>query len=92
MNKAHYIFILFLLISFHAFSQDSTSSIENNYLIKGQLSTWGHFNPDNSFPLYIGGRYIPQLNYEINLPEDRLIDFEVSANLVGDAGIHFFDY
>jgi hypothetical protein len=60
-------------------------------MFKGQLSGWLHFNADNPYPLYLGGRFIPQLNYEIQLPKLRMIDFEASLNAVGDVGIHFFD-
>ena len=34
---------------------------------------------------------MPQLNYDISLPKDKLIDFEASANIYGNMGIHFFD-
>ena len=91
MNK--FICILFFLISlsFQSYGQDSIQGIQDTLKFKGQLSTWAHFNPDNPYPLYLGGRYIPQLNYEIQLSKNKLIDFELSANLYGDAGIHFFD-
>jgi hypothetical protein len=71
--------------------QDNVFSLNDSINFKGQFSSWAHFNPKNPYPLYLGGRYIPQLNYEIQLPESKLIDFEVSANVYGDAGIHFFD-
>ncbi len=92
MNK--FIYILGFSLFFWSFtlkSQDSIQNIQDTLKFKGQLSTWAHFNPDNPYPLYLGGRYIPQLNYEIQLPNSKLIDFELSANLYGDAGIHFFD-
>jgi hypothetical protein len=91
MNKQHFILILFVFLSLHALGQDSTANIETEFGFKGQLSAWSHFNPDNPYPLYLGGRYIPQANYEIRLPKNLLIDFEVSANLTGQSGIHFFD-
>ena len=92
MKKSFYIVGLsFLLWSFDLKSQESIQGIQDTLKLKGQLSIWAHVNPDNPFPLYIGGRYIPQLNYEIQLPKNKLIDFELSANLYGNAGIHFFD-
>ncbi len=91
MNKLYYILPFTILISFQTFGQDSLRGIKDSLKFKGQLSTWAHFNPDNPYPLYLGGRYIPQLNYEIQLPNSKLIDFELSANLYGDVGIHFFD-
>lgn len=82
---------LFLLFSFQVIGQDSVVTVKRSMEFKGQLSSWGNFNLVNSYPLYLGGRYIPQLNYNIQLPNSKLIDFEVSANMYGDAGIHFFD-
>ncbi|MCD6564713.1 MAG: hypothetical protein J7K53_02100 [Bacteroidales bacterium] len=92
MNKQIYIAVIVLFFwSFKSECQDSIPASHNSLLFKGQLSSWAHFNPDNPYPLYLGGRYIPQLNYEIQLPERKMFDFEVSANIYGDAGIHFFD-
>ncbi|MBI9067006.1 MAG: hypothetical protein JEZ09_06920 [Salinivirgaceae bacterium] len=91
MLRVFYILIFVGSICIRAFAQDSTSIEKASFGYKGQLSTWAHVNVDNPYPLYIGGRYIPQANYEIRLPKNRLIDFEISANLLGDAGVHFFD-
>jgi len=91
MNKFIYIVCFVVLLSFQTIAQDSIPKFQDTLKFKGQLSTWAHFNPDNPYPLYLGGRYIPQLNYEIQLPKSKLIDFELSANIYGDAGIHFFD-
>jgi hypothetical protein len=59
--------------------------------IKGQAVGWLHYNPDNPYPLYLGARFIPQLNYEINLANEALIDFEASVNMVGDVGLQIPD-
>lgn len=91
MNNLFNIVALFFIFSVNAFGQDSASIEKTSFEFKGQLSTWAHFNTDNSYPLYLGGRYIPQANYEYHLPKSNLFDFEVSANIAGDAGIHFFD-
>ncbi len=90
----HPLYILGIILFFWSFTlkaQDSIPEFQDTLKLKGQLSTWAHFNPENPYPLYIGGRYIPQLNYEIQLRKSKLIDFELSANFYGDAGIHFFD-
>ena len=58
---------------------------------KGQLSAWTLYNGGLDLPIYMGGRYIPQLNYEIQLQNDRKIDFEASANINGNFGFHPFD-
>jgi hypothetical protein len=85
------IIILTLLIAPILAAQDTTKRVQKEFEFKGQLSTWAHFNVDNSYPLYLGGRYIPQVNYEIRMPKSSMFDFEASANFVGDAGVHFFD-
>ena len=92
MKKDHHIITLVLCLwSSAATCQDKTDTTQTSLLFKGQLSSWAHLNPDNSYPLYLGGRYIPQLNYEVHFPKSKLVDFEASANIYGDIGIHFFD-
>ena len=75
-----YIPVLSLILFVKGSAQDSLD-------FKGQLSVYTHFNPDNKFPWWSGGRYIPQLNYAYRLPGDKLIDFETSANIYGNAGL-----
>ena len=59
---------------------------------KGQVSAWALYNPDNALPVYAGGRYIPQLNYYVQLPGEKLIDFEASANINGTGGLSSLRY
>ncbi len=66
-------------------------SAQDTLIFKGQLSGWLLYNGSNELPLYSGGRYLPQLNYNINLKNGNLIDFEGSANLYGNAGARLFD-
>lgn len=86
MQKAAYILTLtfFLAISWTAAAQDQLK-------FKGQLSAWTLFNGGLDLPVYMGGMYIPQLNYDLNLKNDRLIDFEASAILKGNFGFNPFD-
>lgn len=92
MKRAQTILVFILMQTIIVSAQtDSTKSVEAQFGFKGQLSTWGHFNTDNPYPFYLGGRYIPQANYEIRMQKNSMLDFEASANLVGDAGIHLFD-
>jgi hypothetical protein len=44
----------------------------------------------NSLPVYFGARYIPIMNYTINLQNNKKFDFEASANLSGTLGIRSF--
>lgn len=68
-------------IPFRLIAQDSLK-------LSGQLSAWGNFNPSGDISLWFEGRYIPQLDYSIKLPGNKLIDFELSANLSAMAGMH----
>ena len=59
--------------------------------LKGQASAWMLYNGGSNLPFYIGGRYIPQLNYDLQLKNKNHIDLEASANLNGSAGFNPFD-
>ncbi|MEN8118407.1 MAG: hypothetical protein ABFS16_15590 [Bacteroidota bacterium] len=58
--------------------------------MKGQLSSVMHYNGSNDLPLWLNGRYIPQLNYAVELSNSNQIDFEYSANLFGNARLKPF--
>lgn len=66
-------------------------STQDTLTFRGQFSAYTHVNPENDLPWWSGGRYIPQLNYEYRLPGEKLIDFEASANIYGNAGLKPFD-
>ena len=79
------IVLLFICtISFPSVGQDSLS-------FKGQVSAWMLYNNSNELPFYAGGRYIPRLNYILQLKNGDKIDFEASANINGSAGTDFSD-
>lgn len=86
MLRVNYIIFVCFILTFPAncFAQDSLS-------LKGQVSTWMLYNGGNDLPVYMGGRYIPQLNYDFQLKKDNHIDFEASFNINGSAGINPFD-
>lgn len=77
-------FCLFLSLSFNCSAQDSLK-------LKGQLSTWLLYNGNNKLPVYTSGRYIPQMNYNLQFEKDKHVDFEASININGSAGFHPFD-
>ncbi len=56
----------------------------------GQLSLYSHYNGNNSYPWWSGGRYIPQINYSFNFDTDSRFDMEASANIYGNAGLRDF--
>lgn len=93
MNKK--LLLLFSIFVFcnevQLYAQDSTKTVSDTLVFSGQVSAWGSYNFDNSLPLQIGGRYIPTLEYDINLPQNRLIDFEAAANIYGSYLSHPFD-
>jgi hypothetical protein len=68
-----------------------TSSAQDSLKIKGQASGWINYNGVNRLPVYAGARYIPQVNYNLNLKDEHKIDFEASLNINGSAGLHPFD-
>jgi hypothetical protein len=57
----------------------------------GQASAWANVNPENQLPLWMGARYLPQVNYRTNTTGGKLLDFEASANINGSAGSSLFD-
>ncbi len=57
----------------------------------GQLQGWTNYSSGNDLEVGLGLRYIPELNYSIQLKEQKLIDFKVSPNLFGSINMHPFD-
>ncbi|HML71742.1 MAG TPA: hypothetical protein PKA78_10290 [Macellibacteroides fermentans] len=57
----------------------------------GQLSGWAQYAPDIQPEGWLGVRYIPQLNFEFPFNKSSQFDFEVSANIYGEAGFSPFD-
>lgn len=92
MSKWVPISFIFLCMSIdQAMGQDAALRPTGNLSFKGQLSAYTHLNLGNDLPWWSGGRYIPQLNYELDLKQDRKIDFEASANMYGNMGLLPFD-
>ena len=94
--KKTILYILFSILYFLSFissgsAQDSLTDTHDTLIFAGQLSGWVHYNKSNTLPVSLGARYIPQLNYQIKMPQERMIDFEGSANITGNAGFKPFD-
>ncbi len=70
---------VFLFFSFNGFAQN------NKVEFDGQLSLIGSYAPDNDMEIFLGVRYIPELNYKISLDsaKSKFFDFETSANITG---------
>jgi hypothetical protein len=86
MNRYAFVicFCMFEALHFNASSQDSLK-------FRGQASAWALYNNSGKLPFYAGGRYIPQLNYNLQLNNGGKIDFEASANINGSSGFNFSD-
>jgi len=80
-----------LILSVLLLFAGNKAEAQDSLYFKGQISAYTHVNPNNKLPWWNGARYIPQLNYRYDLKENRLIDFEASANLYGNMGIRPFD-
>ncbi|MBN1118007.1 MAG: hypothetical protein JXA77_12415 [Bacteroidales bacterium] len=91
MIKNTLILLLFLSFAFTSKAQTDKKITGDSLKIKGQLSVWTHYNANNNLEWWNGGRYIPQLNYEIKNQSDKMLDFEASANIYGNFGTVPFD-
>jgi len=68
-----------------------TTNAQNKPEFNGQVSAFGNYAPDNTYDGLLGGRYIPELQYNIGLDSTKNIDFEASANIYGTAIFDLFD-
>jgi len=90
METSSYILLIICLSAFsEAWAQ--TDSVTIQHKVEGQASAFLLFNPDNALEFYSGARYIPQFSLEKQLPNQQLLDLEVSANISGTIGLHPFD-
>lgn len=80
MKKAICFSLFFILIPAKFIQAQDTLAF------KGQLSGWLHYNSENKFNTWSGGRYIPQLNYTCPLKNNHQLDWEASANVFGTLG------
>lgn len=74
-----------------SFGANALNPVRDTLHFRGQISAWANVSLANDLPARVGGRIIPQANYEIFLPSRHLLDFEVSANIRGSSGFSFFD-
>lgn len=79
------VFLLLYVVSLNNISGQSRLEFS------GQLSLYGNYGPDSEMDYFFGGRYLPKLNYEIPLKSEKLIDFEVAANIYGAFYFSSFD-
>lgn len=77
-------YILIYFLCTNTITIAASSEITDSLIIQGQISGWTYFNKNNEYPLRSGLRYIPQANFKIKFSENKLLDFEASANLYGN--------
>lgn len=85
------ILLAFLLLLSATRAAAQTDTLPWQLQLIGQVSAFMLINPNNTLPVYTGGRYLPQLNLEKPLPRRRLFNVEASANLSGRLGMQLFD-
>ena len=83
--------LLFQIAEIQGMSQELSVFEKDTFNLGGQVSISTNFNSNNPLPVIAGGRYIPALNYGIRLSNQKLIDFEASANIYGSFAFHPFD-
>jgi hypothetical protein len=69
--------------------QAQTDSLEtaDTLMFRGQLIGWSNVNPGDGLGVQVGLRYLPQLNLQQGFTRGRLLDAEVSANILGTAQV-----
>ena len=87
MKPCFFIGLLLIILHIQPFSVRSQDSLT----FDGQVSLWLNLNPSLELPVYVGGRYLPQVNLIKPLKNEKKLDMELSANLNGSIGFHPFD-
>lgn len=78
------ILIFMLPGGYHVAAQDTLQ-------FRGQMSVWGAVTTGSELPVWLGGQYISQANYEVHTGRHMMLDAEASFNLGGSAGFSPFD-
>ena len=78
------VFVFSFFLPFNTGAQDTLR-------FSGQFSSWLNAGTGSDLPLHGGARYIPQLNFEMPVSENRLFYAETSANIFGNTDFRPFD-
>lgn len=85
------ILILLILGCFGVYGQsDADRNYHDSLTLSGQVSMWSLYSNSSSYPVWVGGRYQPQLNYELGNSKGNKFDTEISLNVNGLAGFKPF--
>jgi len=81
----------FVILTLSLLLADISANSQNSLRFRGQLSAWTGVNANIELPGWLGGRYIPQLNFENSFGNRQMIDMEASANLYNNTFYSPFD-
>ena len=93
MNAKTCVIIIFLSILVEClYAQfERKEASPHQFEFDGQASVYTSFSPDNDLDFFIGGRYLPEVNYGYTFKNESMLDFEASANLYSSVLSHPFD-
>lgn len=92
-----YLLLMFIHLANYGLSQTDNDSLSSTGPVKGdslafsgQASLWTLINQDDNFPLWLGARYLPQVDYTIYPGGSHKLDFELALNINGTSAINPF--
>lgn len=91
MNHKISISLLLMTLSICVANARIDTVLSHKFEFDGQASAYTSYSPDNDLYGFIGGRYLPELNYAYNFKNNSMLDVEVAANVYGSALFHPFD-
>lgn len=92
INKKLAILVLLTFLSLGIKAQiDTTKKSPHKFEFDGQASAYTSYSPKNDLDMFIGGRYLPELNYSYTFKNESMLDFETSANMYGSVLFHPFN-
>jgi len=69
---------------------DTENESQHEFELDGEVSAYFSYSPENDLDMFLGGRYLPELNYGYTFKNKSLLDFELSANIYSSALFHPF--
>ena len=91
-NKIYITILLFIFSIIGADAQvDTIKKSPGKFEFDGQASVYTSYSPKNELDMFIGGRYLPDLNYAYTFRNKTMLDFDASANIYGSVLFHLSD-
>lgn len=82
--------LIFTFISIQVIILHS-SLAQDTLIYSGQISGWMNLKESADLPVWLGGRYLSQIDFQLQQENNQLLDFEISANIFGNLAFHPFD-